>query len=602
MLLIASALIPLAFPSPHFLEAFVGIIAAIFALIAAVVFYLTRGSSSPDFWPYSLFFLPIVASIGAYCGSYLYNSALPRYFILSLGWSLIPATLFVWLMTKYREHRRGALAFAYISLALSGLLYVHQSIQAIPMGGGNGQSLVFAVLRTIEIMLAFLSLVWAALFSLIIALTFTGFFVVVFTPKGGTRRRAERAVWTVNLTIVLPALVVLILTLALWQAIVVTLFHLPHIADVFKQTRYCAISVPGYMHATDAKYALEEIVKYQSRFLSRDVLLLTLSGIITIWALAPAVACDIHLRTKYSSETCENRASQWLGITLSHAFPAMRVAGEIIRWFVVITTTLFFAGFGKFGETEFSRPLQVILGATLLALIASHGPMRFLALGFRTVLDVALDVINWLRLHPLDSNPRARISARYVSLLRHLSNWRSPEDGRGYDALLIVAHSQGTVVTADLLRFLKAGHAKGVDNGIARFLGDSDSVPIYFFTMGCPLRQLYNVRFPHLYRWVTQDDASHEKMPDPVELNVKLWVNAYRSGDYVGRFLWQTSSSGSLWLKGNESLFEAANRREFCIGPGGHTHYWGINGRDIALELDRLIESLAKAQGAMPKL
>ncbi len=30
-------------------------------------------------------------------------------------------------------------------------------------------------------------------------------------------------------------------------------------------------------------------------------------------------------------------------------------------------------------------------------------------------------------------------------------------------------------------------------------------------------------------------------------------------------------------------------RREFCIGAGGHTHYWDETAPDIAYELDRLI-------------
>jgi hypothetical protein len=91
-------------------------------------------------------------------------------------------------------------------------------------------------------------------------------------------------------------------------------------------------------------------------------------------------------------------------------------------------------------------------------------------LGFRTVIDVVLGVINWLRLHPLDDNPRARICARYVSLLRHLCQWKAVSDGRGYDSIVIFAHSQGTVITADLLRFLETTATKGSDNGLGKLL------------------------------------------------------------------------------------------------------------------------------------
>src|SRR5207302_2013350 len=81
--------------------------------------------------------------------------------------------------------------------------------------------------------------------------------------------------------------------------------------------------------------------------------------------------------------------------------------------------------------------------------------LQKLALGFRPVLGVILDVDSYLREHPRQANPRARICARYASLLRFLCNWSDPRDGGKYQAILIVAHSQGAVITADLLRFLR---------------------------------------------------------------------------------------------------------------------------------------------------
>src|SRR5439155_5116464 len=114
-----------------------------------------------------------------------------------------------------------------------------------------------------------------------------------------------------------------------------------------------------------------------------------------------------------------------------------------------------------------------------------------------------------------------------------------------YDAFIIIAHSQGTVIAADLLRFVKAARLEQIDGGLARRAGR----PVRFFTMGSPLRQLYGLRFPHLYQWARHGvtDAWTDRgtkiasstAPDPSELDADLWVNAYRSGDYVGRFLWR---------------------------------------------------------------
>ena len=90
--------------------------------------------------------------------------------------------------------------------------------------------------------------------------------------------------------------------------------------------------------------------------------------------------------------------------------------------------------------------------------------------------------------------------------------------------------------------------------------------------------------------------------PDPSELlGVKQWVNAYRSGDYIGRYLWRSPKDDSLWNKvdfdnSSLSLSEdlAKMRREFCIGAGGHTHYWDETAPEIAYELDRLIREAEK--------
>jgi hypothetical protein len=91
---------------------------------------------------------------------------------------------------------------------------------------------------------------------------------------------------------------------------------------------------------------------------------------------------------------------------------------------------------------------------------------------------------------------------------------------------------------------------------------------------------------------------------------VTRWVNAYRSADYVGRYLWRPEECDFQFRTADiqnrypwpAGPFEAiashtvappdaasANRREFCIGAGAHTHYWDGTAPQIALELDALI-------------
>jgi len=225
----------------------------------------------------------------------------------------------------------------------------------------------------------------------------------------------------------------------------------------------------------------------------------------------------------------------------------------------------------------------VLVGGTAAGVLAFGGRLSKLALGLRTGVRVGLDVDNWLREHPRGVNPTARICARYVSLLRHIAQWRN-EHNEGYDALVIFAHSQGTVITADLLRFLhvEATSAVGGYMTYDPSLAPLAEMKIYIFTVGCPLRQLYGLRFPYIYGYAHKSPAGLE--PEPSDLGVTGWTNAYRTGGYIGRYLWRPDDQ---WTPG--TVFVDGNRTEFAIGPGAHTHYWDKTGDRVAEALDAII-------------
>jgi hypothetical protein len=226
------------------------------------------------------------------------------------------------------------------------------------------------------------------------------------------------------------------------------------------------------------------------------------------------------------------------------------------------------------------------------------------------VLDTILDVDNYLRTSPATSTPRARIAERYLALLNYLHQYRTPADGLGYDRIVIVAHSLGSLITADLLRFLQQDEIPKLTKYA---FPDRKGLPLYFFSMGNPLRQLLNRFFPTLYGWVRdypdgsgitpaqlnpgQLDASDT--PKGEELGVELWRNSYRSGDYVGRSLWLSNWYTRTKDGGDSAKFPKAPRAtsftvapgaiECCVGLGAHTHYWDRTAPDIAAELDELI-------------
>jgi hypothetical protein len=292
-----------------------------------------------------------------------------------------------------------------------------------------------------------------------------------------------------------------------------------------------------------------------------------------------------------------------------------------------------------------------------IALIVVRGRFERLTLGVRPALDVVLEMDNYLRTHPREATPRARIAERYVSVLRYLCHWRD-RTGRPYDAILLVAHSQGAVITADLLNFVQREEdpeLEPVRRPLANGAPDAAGRRLFLFTTGSPLRQLYSEWFPHLFGWVrgeTGDGVSRPlpavprepwmllprledghrvsapaipdgAAPDPYAMGVTRWVNAYRSGDYVGRAQWRHAVDGcdSIYRRAPADaarrfvgdvppityVSEDAHRsrRELCIGAGAHTHYWDATAKAIAVELDlvindatRLATRVAKDTGA----
>jgi hypothetical protein len=226
------------------------------------------------------------------------------------------------------------------------------------------------------------------------------------------------------------------------------------------------------------------------------------------------------------------------------------------------------------------------------------------------VLDTILDVDNYLRTSPATSTPRARIAERYLGLLKYLHEYRGADDGLPHGRIVIVAHSLGSLITADLLRFLRQDEIPELTDYA---FPDRKILPLYFFSMGNPLRQLLNRFFPTLYGWIRDypdgsgitppqrapESTDASTTPTREQLGVEVWRNSYRSGDYVGRSLWLNDryartegddDSGSFPAAPEATSFQVApGCSESCIGLGAHTHYWNRTAPDIAAQLDELI-------------
>ena len=356
------------------------------------------------------------------------------------------------------------------------------------------------------------------------------------------------------------------------------------------------------------------------------LLLIAVSFILLVWAAMPSVLFEIWpKRTPPSEHHTTRRAGEWLTHGLDNVVILIR-----ILWFAIVPIPLTFgllnllawhghllSLFANLIDTLSRWTLPMIQGVgAILAVSAAVIVTMILKYGV-VILDAILDVDNYLRTVPVEQTPRACIAERVTSLLRYVAAYRDPE-GRPYQRLIIVAHSLGTLVAADLLRFLSISTVKHPDPVLRPDGLHADAaapaIPIYLLTMGSPLRPLLNRFFPHLYEWVTPVpdnschmnavDAAQRKrppeilsttLPRPQELCVKGWCNTYRSGDYVGRYLW---SAG--WLKRNDHLLgigpvtcfndpSPASRAEMCIGIGAHTHYWDRSAPDVADVLQKLV-------------
>jgi hypothetical protein len=346
------------------------------------------------------------------------------------------------------------------------------------------------------------------------------------------------------------------------------------------------------------------------------------------WALPSVFAEKYRLRDeKKPPRFATNAESLRRGTWLSRGLDATSVVTFLFWCAIFLVPPLFLPGFEPWARSQVLNDLanrvsqhlgtgneitrwivkSFAVGATAaaLAIAVKYGS---------PVLGAILDVDNYLRTLPDDATPRAKIAERYVSLLRYVARYRGP-DGRGYDSVVIVAHSLGALISADLLRFLKiegdpALDVFGLDGKDGK--DDKQRICINFLTMGNPTRQLLNRFFPYLYDWVRDEpdnglsplpDLTLEAppippnaLPDPYELGVKKWVNVYRSGDYVGRSLWLDEwyrrTNGPL-DKGQYPqeicIVSSGPREEACIGAGAHTRYWDDTAPDVADLLNKLI-------------
>ncbi|EGV18795.1 hypothetical protein [Thiocapsa marina] len=310
-----------------------------------------------------------------------------------------------------------------------------------------------------------------------------------------------------------------------------------------------------------ACYADELMVLSTGLGVNTFLLALVLCLLILLASVLPSTALEGNpLPLRERMDGCRtDRLKRWL----DSGFVAMAGAA----WVLFTGLAVLVAGY-SLGLVKTEWLPQTLLGNTLVtalgAAISLSVPMVLLFRdqlpnAIRIPLDIILDVDTWLNRHSGPSSyPRGKILARALSLLRWMHSTH------GYRRIVIVAPSQGSVITADLLRLLKS------DPGMVRRVFGDSPPDIRLITAGCPLRQLYALRFPTEYGWV---EKAETRGPDPDDLfGVSKWINLYHSGDYVGRALWEPEPDRPMPL-GDNAIPDEVDKMDVLLGAGAHTHY-----------------------------
>ena len=546
--------------------------------------------------------------------------------LLTISIALLSFGGLLLLLRQYNETRSGALLFGILALLAIGVQTLVSSRTLVgALDLGDADRVRDVALVGFEWGYALVMVTWILLW-ITVAVTLCFRFYLSLQITGTARRRANRAVWTARVTLGSSVFSFMVAGLVLYRSLVYLANKARPSFDLFPHPlpsgQLPVIAAPGIFPA-GFTCPSEATVSCAERFFVALIAQGATSGLIIavlgLTAVLVLISWFIALIafTAVRKPDPEKWSARRLGLWMTDGFWWLRIAGTSLAISVLIAVlvgALFslspsFQGWaashaGHWLATrmtpEWTQHAIDTVTFAVLASAATAGAARLrletLAKRARPAIGVVLDVDNYLRETPIAGTPRARIAERFVSLLRYVRE-------KGFDRVVIVSHSQGTVITADLLRFLNYGVPKA-----SRDHQLPTDLRCRLVTMGSPLRQLYGANFPHLYGWVNASDPSPEeekerkenplrtrelptiasRCPDPNELRVECWVNLYTSGDYVGRNLWCDDDWNGVWERRMvDQAIRGDRRRERCLGAGTHTHYW--ESVDVAEELDQVI-------------
>ncbi len=586
---------------------------------------------------------------GAVIAEVVLRGGAQPFIVLAVEWWIAGAVLMRLVINGYDSVREGVREIGWLLYALAVAAFIVLATLATKTADSPRGTLGTGVLWTVEWLLASLRFFWLMLFACAITAAIFGSLAWRSIRDPAPRARARAAVRTSRLALALPALLMMLIIIFLWGGLFrwttkafsprlfgdvrVTLApgaNQPGLRMLFFDPKDIPAQVPGATatrrEITIDNYFASILVWTVGPGLIGTLVIAALALFLLVWWVVPAIKTErLPSRAKaIPPRSSTNLESLRLGQWLSRGIDATAVVTVLLWWaiFIVPLAAGIIAAVSPVRVSAMNLWTDGLIRWSS-ALTASLALLGLIVRYSSSALGIVLDVDNYLRALPRDGTPRAQIVERYISLLRYVGAYRDA-NGRGYSSLVIVAHSLGALISADLLHFLHATRDRSLEPlGFGR--EKQAAIPIALFTMGNPLRQLLDRFFPYLYDWVraspdnslgplptsfnsTPPVIAPDALPRPGDLGVCRWVNAYRSGDYVGRELWlnewycrnklgadQGRSPQPPYIA-TQAALTPSTRAELCIGAGAHQHYWDDSAPDVAQLLDALIVSEAGAK------
>jgi hypothetical protein len=497
-----------------------------------------------------------------------------------------------YLVERFARATQGVRVLGHLLIGTTVLMLCIEGRTWMPEATTHYEWMLGAALHAGERLLVLIFSIWALLISVQIAAFALGLYL-----GGGADTRIKASLHTARLAAAVATALFTLLSLLLWSVVAyvagLALTDLNYRSVLFQN---------GFRSAA---FFLQDRVQSLGVFFTPLALAIAVLGSAALLVLTPSLleelvpsrCADSHgLRSH--ADTWSQRLGEWLSDGLSRLskifvplVPLAAIAGGLLYLAFIIQQIAVMSGIANDFAAKLAGYLEYLQGETLVAAgkWLAGGAITLAALGarftqtfgrLRVALDAILDVDNYFADPRNRQPPRARIYSRFASLLTYLRD-------AGYARVVIVSHSQGTVISADLLRYL---HMQG------RLRTIVGAMPVALVTVGSPLRDLYAARFPLLYEWmgVQRQDFIHAT-PSAASIGATEWVNTCRSGDYVGRFLWTPPNdvgrlrAPSFDRLGRVEAQRAGDRTEFCLGAGAHTHYFDNDAVALAAEIERLI-------------